>query len=231
MFQARGPTLFELTVQAMSSTRGGYERLAPKFDLTPFRTPDSILEAVSEHLDPATPSALDVCCGTGAGAGMLRSRLSGRVVGFDFSSAMLAVAREQVPDVEFIEGNALRMPFDATFDLAVCFGAFGHFRVHEQPALLSGIYRALKPGGRFVFVTSRRPQGFNPTVLLYQIFNGVMRVRNRLISPKFVMYYLNFMLPEATERLEAAGFEVRTQPLAADGPFARAVLVEAIKPA
>src|SRR2546430_8673021 len=43
VFHPKGPTLRELAVQALSSTERGYDLLAPKFDCTPFRTPDAIL--------------------------------------------------------------------------------------------------------------------------------------------------------------------------------------------
>jgi len=34
-------------MQALSSVEGGYDLLAPKFDHTPFRTPDGMLDAVA----------------------------------------------------------------------------------------------------------------------------------------------------------------------------------------
>ena len=80
-----------------------------------------------------------------------------------------------------------------------------------------------------MFVTSEHPGAFNRTALIYRAFNLVMKVRNRLIHPPFVMYYLNFLLPEAQDRLEAAGFEVAVEPLAVSGPFARLRLVTATK--
>ena len=41
----------------------------------------------------------------------------GRVVGLDFSAGMLEVARRDYPNLEFIEGDALKLPFDdASFD-------------------------------------------------------------------------------------------------------------------
>src|SRR4051794_37685152 len=66
MFHANGPTFWELAVQALSSTERGYDLLAPKFDYTPFRTPDFILSRVREHLQTLSPIAagLDICCGT-----------------------------------------------------------------------------------------------------------------------------------------------------------------------
>ena len=71
-------------------------------------------------------SALDVACGSGKLTAEL-ARLagpSGRVVGLDFSPQMLAVARRVHPGIEFIEGDALHLPFDhSSFDAATI--AFG----------------------------------------------------------------------------------------------------------
>ena len=50
MFSPQGPSLRELAVQALSSVEGGYDLLAAKFDHTPFRTPDGILDATAVAL-------------------------------------------------------------------------------------------------------------------------------------------------------------------------------------
>ena len=66
-------------------------------------------------------AVLDVCCGTGDLALELRRAVgpSGRVVGLDFSPQMLAVARAKSSGVEWIEGDALALPFaDDTFAAA-----------------------------------------------------------------------------------------------------------------
>ena len=78
MFHPDGPTLRELTAQALSSTETGYDLLAPKFDYTPFRTPDRILRAVAESLraGPDLDWGLDLCCGTGVGMEMPRELMS-----------------------------------------------------------------------------------------------------------------------------------------------------------
>lgn len=71
-------------------------------------------------------SALDVACGSGKLTAEL-ARLAGpagRVAGLDFSPEMLAVARRSHPSIEFVEGDALKLPFrDAEFDAATI--AFG----------------------------------------------------------------------------------------------------------
>lgn len=43
-------------------------------------------------------------------------------------------------------------------------------------------------------------------------FDGVMRVRNMVRRPPFVMYYRTFRLADVRRRLETAGFAVETLP-------------------
>src|SRR5947207_2414304 len=147
MFHPQGPTLWELAVQALSSTRRGYDLLAPKFDYTPFRTPEVILAKVGEHLAGLGPfgAGLDVCCGTGAAMRMLRPLCREQVVGVDFSRGMLAVGRERTADapgsaaLDFVCADVLAMPFEGAFDLATCFGALGHVLPRDQPRFLAGV--------------------------------------------------------------------------------------------
>ena len=70
-------------------------------------------------------SALDVACGSGKLTAELANLAEGgRVVGLDFSPRMLEIARHTHPEIEFLEGDALNLPFDdATFDASTI--AFG----------------------------------------------------------------------------------------------------------
>jgi ubiquinone/menaquinone biosynthesis C-methylase UbiE len=220
MFHPRGPTFFELARQALSSTERGYDLLAPKFDYTPFRTPGAVLEAAGRYL--AGPSfqahrpfdcALDVCCGTGAAMEMLRPHCR-RVVGIDRSHGMLHVARDHVPQspgeaqIDFVRGEVLQMPFADCFDLAVCFGALGHILPRDEPDFVDQLARVLRPGGRFVFVTTYLPSKLSLRYWAARGFNAAMHVRNFLIKPPFIMYYLTFLLPRARRLLEDGGFAV-----------------------
>ena len=234
MFGKDGPTLFELLHQALVSTRHGYDLLAPKFDVTPFRTPDEILVPAISAVG-SVDTALDVCCGTGAAMMHLKPHCGQRLVGVDFSSAMLRKAAEHMADipgsarVEFVEADALAMTFDAEFDVVTCFGALGHILPKDQPAFLRGIRRALKPGGRFVFVTVPHPKMFSRANILYRSFDTIMAIRNALIRPPFIMYYLNFLLPEIEVLLKKEGFEVEVRRDVFEAPFGRACLVIATR--
>ncbi len=94
-------------------------------------------------------TVLDLCCGHGnVAAGLVASGAD--VTGLDFSAPMLDLARANVPDARFVEGDAMTLPFaGADFD-AVTIG-FGMPHLPDPPAALHEARRVLKPGGRIAF--------------------------------------------------------------------------------
>jgi SAM-dependent methyltransferase len=215
VFSAQGPSLRELAVQALSSVEHGYDLLAPKFDHTPFRTPDGILDATAGALRSLGPfkDGLDVCCGTGAGMQVLGPLCEGRNTGVDFSAGMLAQARKAHPDAEWVRGDVRALTFDDEFDLAVTFGALGHVLPAERPAVFAGVHRALRPGGLFAFPIGAPPSPTSGWYWALLGFDLAMRVRNALWRPPFVMYYRTCPLGAVRRDLAAAGFTVTTVPL------------------
>src|SRR5258706_5619564 len=88
VFSPQGPSLRELCIQALSSVERGYDLLAPKFDHTPFCTPQSILGATAHALSELGPfgQGMDVCSGTGAAMKVLGRLREGHMTGVYFSS-------------------------------------------------------------------------------------------------------------------------------------------------
>jgi len=209
----------ELARQALSSVEGGYDLLAPKFDHTPFRTPDIVLDATADALRSLGPfgPGLDVCCGTGAGMRVLRSVCQGQVTGVDFSTGMLVQARRAHPDARWVRADVRALPFTEAFDLAVSFGALGHFLPAERPALFGGVYRALRPGGVLAFPIGAPQPITSPWYWGLLGFDLAMRVRNAVWRPPFVMYYRTCGLQAVCDDLTASGFTVTTVPLTALG--------------
>lgn len=239
MFDPQGPTLGELARQALSSTRGGYDLLAPKFERTPFRTPDWVLAAVAPHLGAprSVRRAIDLACGTGAALPLLAPLCRELVAGTDFSLGMLAeaqrrwAARDASPSeapVVLLQAELLLPCFAGAFELATIFGALGHVRPAEQPAFLAAVRALLAPGGRLVFVVGRTPP-WSPWLYLAAGFDLAMWLRNRLWRPPFVMYYLAWPWRRTRRRLHEAGFAVESRHLALDGAASRLRLVIATR--
>jgi demethylmenaquinone methyltransferase / 2-methoxy-6-polyprenyl-1,4-benzoquinol methylase len=103
-------------------------------------------------------SALDVACGSGKLTAELAKIAgpAGRVVGLDFSPQMLAVARHDHPGLEFLEGDALNLPFeDGSFDASTI--AFGLRNLSDPVRGLREMLRVLRPGGRAVVLEFVKP--------------------------------------------------------------------------
>jgi ubiquinone/menaquinone biosynthesis C-methylase UbiE len=99
-------------------------------------------------------SLLDI--GTGPGDFPTRLRVAGhkgRLVGLDFSSGMLEVAKTKTDAVEWVQGNAMELPFpDSSFDLVSARHMLYH--VPDMNKAILEAKRVLKPGGRFMAVTN-----------------------------------------------------------------------------
>ncbi|WP_026874031.1 class I SAM-dependent methyltransferase [Inquilinus limosus] len=88
---------------------------------------------------------LDLGCGDGALTAKLAAA-GAEVVGADSSAELVAAARALGLDARIADGQAL--PFAAEFD-----AVFSNAALHWMPkadAVIAGVRRALKPGGRFV---------------------------------------------------------------------------------
>ncbi len=100
---------------------------------------------------------LDSCCGTGDLA-VACVRAGGRVTGLDFSERMLARARKKSSEVEWVQGDALELPFeDGSFDAATV--GFGVRNLADLDGGLAELRRVLRPGGRVGVLEITEPGG------------------------------------------------------------------------
>jgi len=126
---------------------------------------------------------------------------------------MLAQARNAHPEAGLVRADARALPFAGGFDLAVTFGALGHFLPEERRPLFAGVHRALRPGGIFAFPVPDPPPVTSFAHWAMLGFDLAMRVRNAVWRPPFVMYYRTTPFPAVRTDLTAAGFTVGTIPL------------------
>ncbi|MGE0869074.1 MAG: class I SAM-dependent methyltransferase [Kofleriaceae bacterium] len=105
---------------------------------------------------------LDLGCGTGIVARLVRGRLGGaaRITGVDVHAGMLAKARSIAPDIEWIEGNAVALPFaDRSFEIVLAQQVLQF--VPDRAAAARELQRILAPGGRLI-ASTWRPRPYQP---------------------------------------------------------------------
>lgn len=97
---------------------------------------------------------LDVGCG----AGWLDPSLKqfGVVTATDLSADVLARLRARIPQVTYIAGDFMELPFEpSSFDVAVSLEVLAH--VADQSAFVTKINSLLRPGGWLMLATQNRP--------------------------------------------------------------------------
>jgi demethylmenaquinone methyltransferase/2-methoxy-6-polyprenyl-1,4-benzoquinol methylase len=146
---------------APEGVRTMFDRIAPVYDVMN-RVMTAGLdrrwrrETVRETVSPGD-RVLDAACGTGDLA-IEASRAGARVVGLDFSEAMLERARRKAPQLEWVQGDLLALPYDeGEFDAATV--GFGIRNVADLEAGLRELRRVVRPGGRVGILEITRPRG------------------------------------------------------------------------
>jgi SAM-dependent methyltransferase len=139
-----------------SFEHAGWQQVAAQYDATFARATTPFIEALLDAAGiTAGTTMLDVCCGTGLVTAAAAGR-GARVVGLDFSPAMLNEARRAYPQLQFDEGDAETLPYaDRSFDAVV--SNFGVHHVPDPGKPIAEAYRVLCPGGRVVDTTWAEP--------------------------------------------------------------------------
>ena len=141
---------------------------------------------------------LDLGCGDGA----LTERLiaaGADVIGTDFSADMVAGAKARGIDARVADGHAL--DFAAEFD-AVFSNAALHWMT-DPDAVIAGVARALKPGGRFVAEFGGHG---NVAAIRVALSSVIERLTGRTDAPGGIWYFPG--CDEHRARLERGGFKV-----------------------
>ncbi|KAG6556510.1 hypothetical protein Mapa_001836 [Marchantia paleacea] len=142
--------------------------------------------AVSWSGAKAGGTVLDICCGSGDLAFLLAQKVgkSGKVIGLDFAKEQLMIAadrqqdssRTSAADIEWIQGDALSLPFEESSFDAITMG-YGLRNVANIPRALAEIYRVLKPGRKAsVLDFNRSPDPFTGEIQGFMLDNVVVPV-------------------------------------------------------
>ena len=141
---------------------------------------------------PEGSSILDLGCGAGAPIARALSEHH-HVTGVDISQAMIRLARSNIPEARFLQGDVLEVPLDeSSFDAAVAIFMLFHVPCEEHGRLFERVWSWLRPGGTFLVTLT---QDGSPA-----------RVRHDFFGTD--MYWSSLASDESIELLEKAGFEI-----------------------
>jgi demethylmenaquinone methyltransferase/2-methoxy-6-polyprenyl-1,4-benzoquinol methylase len=152
-----------------------FAQISPRYDLLNHLLSANIdkrwRRAVVRKLGSLVPEdahLLDVACGTGDLSIQIFESLHAQVTGVDFCGPMLDIATRKAPQIRFIEGDALRLPFGGdSFDAATI--AFGLRNLSSVEGGLRELRRVLRPGGWVAILEFSTPvmRGFNALFSFY----------------------------------------------------------------
>lgn len=174
--------------------REGYDRLGEEYLSN--RPADGEDVAFLDHFtDRLRDGArvLDAGCGPGEPVTCLLAERY-EVVGVDFSREQLRLARERVPEADFVEQDLTDLGFvPESFDGVVSYYALIHVPRERDRAVLADLHRLLKPSG---------------VALLCLGASGHTEIRDEFVEPDVELFWSTH--DEATYRnlLTDVGFEV-----------------------
>jgi len=115
---------------------------------------------------PQKALILDAGCAAGRDSRIIHEK-GKKVIGIDLSKELIKIARKNNPEIQFVEGNFLQLPFeDNHFDGIWAHASILHFEsTNEVIKSLQEFYRVLKTGGVIhIFVKEKRDKKFDVVI-------------------------------------------------------------------
>ena len=127
-------------------------------------------------------NVLDLCCGTGDLARIIKNfEPDIIVVGVDFSQNMLDIAKSKSSNIQYIQADATKLPFDDnSFDVITM--GFGLRNIPNAEKAVEEIYRVLKPNGQFLHLD------FGEKNIFSKIFDKIAITFSKLFTKNYFAY-------------------------------------------
>ncbi len=154
---------------------------------------------------------LDLAAGTGTSS-VPFAKAGAHVIPTDFSLGMLRVGHERQPELPFVAGDGLNLPYrDNSFDAATI--SFGLRNLTDRSVGLAEFRRVLKPGGRLVICEFSSPTS-KPLRTLYTeyLMKALPAVATKVATNPDAYVYLAESIrawpaqAELADEIVAAGF-------------------------
>jgi ubiquinone/menaquinone biosynthesis C-methylase UbiE len=153
-----------------------------------FRARNSMVLWALHKYFPRFQSLLEVGCGTGfVLQGITRAFPDARIVGSEIYTSGLAFARQRLPNVELVQIDARKLPYEAEFEVLAAFDVIEH--IFEDELVLQNFHRAIKPGGGCVITVPQHKWLWSPV-------------------DKVACHQRRYIAAELHTKVEAAGFRI-----------------------
>jgi len=171
-----------------------FDAVAKKYDITndvlSLGQTKSWRKAVVSAVAPKTGELiLDLAAGTGTSTQPFYE--AGAIpTACDFSPGMIAVGRKQFPHLNFVQGDAMNLPFEDNYFDAVTI-SFGLRNVQDPKRALSEMSRVTRPGGRLVVCEFSHPT-WSPfrTIYMEYLMKALPAVASKMSSNPDAYVYL-----------------------------------------
>jgi SAM-dependent methyltransferase len=152
-----------------------------------FRNRNRLLIWALRTYFPGSRNFLEIGCGTGfVLSGIKKAFPNLEIAGSELFVDGLKFARARLPGVPLYQMNAVKIPFEAEFDVVGAFDVLEH--IDEDEAVLSQMHQALRPGGGLMITVPQHPALWSDT--------DVRACHKRRYTRK-----------ELIQKVKAAGFE------------------------
>jgi ubiquinone/menaquinone biosynthesis C-methylase UbiE len=198
--------------QQQGKSGESYDRsLANRFEVAIFRLENVMLRDLFRRLRSSDPNTnyLDFACGTGRIIAVFKDLIRTKV-GVDTSAGQLAVAREKVPDAEFIHGNVVTDPAllgGRRFDLITSFRLLLNLEPENRIPILRALRELLTPDG--YLIVDNHMNRYSVLGLTALLAHKVLRVPKKPLVPPGRRGIISTMSErEVRGALAAAGLQV-----------------------
>jgi len=156
-YQEEGVSEGLTNIENEKIVRRGYNKIASKYNDIRNRFTNNIELEYFVKLLPEEARILDAGCGAGVPVAKFLVERGFSVTGIDISTKMLEIARKQVPEAKFIEGDMTKFSWpDESFHGIVSLYAIIHVPREKHEQVFQNFYRLLRPNGILFLCTGAR---------------------------------------------------------------------------
>jgi SAM-dependent methyltransferase len=165
-----------------------------------FRSRNRLIKRlVARYLGADPARMLDLGCGNGYVLQTLAALPNVRLTGAEQHWLGLVQAKKRLPQIDFVQVDARRLPFIAAFDAIGAFDVLEH--IEKDTDVMSSIFRALKPGGYLFATVPQHPFLWSETDRLanhkrrYRRSDLMARIRQAGMAPVYCRSFVSLLFP------------------------------------